>query len=50
VFLIIALARSDELHAALCQDCNALIVVDRCALPAHRCGACEQSMQGRLLL
>lgn len=50
VFLIIALARCDELQAALCQDCSALIVVDRCALPTHRCGACEHSVQGRLLL
>jgi hypothetical protein len=50
VFLVIALARSDELAATLCSDCNGLIVVDRYAVPGRRCACCEASLQGRLPL
>lgn len=50
VFLVLALARADELVATLCNDCRGLIVVDRYALPARRCYSCEASLQGRLPL
>jgi hypothetical protein len=50
VFLVTALARSDEIHATLCRDCSALIVVDRYALPGRRCSACEAGSQGRLFM
>jgi hypothetical protein len=50
VFLVFALARGDELAAALCSDCRSLIVVDRYAVPERRCYSCEASLQGRLPL
>jgi hypothetical protein len=50
VFLVLALARGDELRAARCVDCTGLIVLD-CYTPAvRRCLACEQSLQGRLAI
>nr|PZN67747.1 MAG: hypothetical protein DIU62_05920 [Pseudomonadota bacterium] len=48
VFLVLALARGDELRATHCTDCTALIVIDRYAPTARRCLACELSAQGRL--
>lgn len=50
VFLVMALARGDELRAAPCTDCTGLIVIDRYAPAARRCLACEDSTQGRLAL
>jgi hypothetical protein len=50
VFLVIALARGDELRAAPCSDCTGLIVIDRYSPAARRCLACEESSQGRLAL
>jgi len=50
VFLVTALARGDELRAALCADCAGLIVVDRFASQTKRCLACDDSRQGRLPL
>jgi hypothetical protein len=48
VFLVLALARGDELRATHCTDCTALIVIDRYSPTARRCLACEMSIQGRL--
>lgn len=50
VFLVVALARGDELRAAPCTDCTGLIVIDRYSPSARRCMACEDSSQGRLAL
>ena len=50
VFLVIALARGDELRAGPCADCSGLIVLDRYTPAARRCLACEASLQGRLAL
>ena len=50
VFLVVALARGDELRAAPCTDCTGLIVIDRYSPSARRCMACENSSQGRLAL
>jgi hypothetical protein len=50
VFLVTALARGDELRAALCADCTGVIVVDRFGTEARRCLSCEHSRQGRLPL
>lgn len=50
VMLVLALASSDEIQATLCRDCSALIVVDRGALPVHRCATCEAGSQGRLFI
>jgi hypothetical protein len=50
VFLVLALARGDELRAAPCTDCTGLIVIDRYSPAARRCMACEDSSQGRLAL
>lgn len=50
VFLVLALARGDELRAAHCSDCTGLIVIDRYSPAARRCLACENSSQGRLAL
>jgi len=50
VFLVLALARGDELRAAPCTDCTGLIVIDRYSPAARRCLACENSSQGRLAL
>jgi hypothetical protein len=50
VFLVLALARGDELRAAPCADCTGLIVIDRYSPAARRCLACEDSSQGRLAL
>jgi hypothetical protein len=49
VFLVLALARGDELRATPCADCTGLIVVDRFTPLARRCLACEEGRQGRLL-
>jgi hypothetical protein len=48
VFLVLALARGDELSAAPCTDCTGLIVIDRYTPTARRCLACEQGRQGNL--
>jgi hypothetical protein len=50
VFLVVALARGDELRAAPCADCTGLIVIDRYSPASRRCLACENSSQGRLTL
>jgi hypothetical protein len=50
VFLVVALARGDELRAAPCADCTGLIVIDRYSPAARRCLACEESSNGRLAL
>jgi hypothetical protein len=50
VFLVVALARGDELRAAPCSDCTGLIVIDRYSPAARRCMACEHSSNGRLAL
>jgi hypothetical protein len=50
VFLVMALARGDEIRAIACADCTVLIVVDRFASMARRCAGCESSRQGRLAL
>jgi hypothetical protein len=50
VFLVTALARGDELRAVPCADCTGLIVLDRYTPAARRCLACEESVQGRLVL
>lgn len=47
VFLVTALARGDELTAALCVDCRGLIVVDQLALRDARCMVCEDLEHGR---
>jgi len=47
VFLILALARGEELHATHCADCDGLVVVDPLAAGARRCLACEGSAQRR---
>jgi hypothetical protein len=49
VFLVMALARGDEISASQCGECHGLIVVDHCAYPERRCFNCEESLQGRLL-
>jgi hypothetical protein len=49
VFLITALARSEELSAVICGDCRGLMVVDRFAVPLRRCAVCERTRQGELL-
>ena len=48
VFLVLALARGDELRASPCTDCTGLIVIDRYSRAARRCMACDESTQGRL--
>jgi hypothetical protein len=50
VFLVMALARGDELRATPCTDCTGLIVIDRYSPAMRRCLACEHSSQGRLAL
>src|SRR5262249_40229655 len=40
-FLVLALARGDELRFGSCVDCNALLVVDRLSLRNPRCGPCR---------
>jgi hypothetical protein len=50
VFLVVALARGDELRATPCSDCTGLIVIDRYSPAARRCMACEESSNGRLAL
>jgi hypothetical protein len=50
VFLVTALARGDELRAGPCADCTGLVVLDRYTPAMRRCLACEQSLQGRLVL
>jgi hypothetical protein len=50
VFLVLALAMGDELHATPCVDCAGLIVADRYSTQQRRCLACEDTRQGRLLL
>jgi len=50
VFLVVALARGDELHAGPCADCSGLIVLDRYTPTMRRCLACEEGAQGRLTL
>ncbi len=50
VFLVVALARGDELHAGPCADCTGLIVLDRYTPAIRRCLACEEDLQGRLVL
>jgi hypothetical protein len=50
VFFVMALARGDELRAGPCTDCTGLIVLDRYTPTARRCLACEDSLQGRLVL
>jgi hypothetical protein len=50
VFLVMALARGDEIRATTCADCTAVIVVDRFATSARRCLSCEDTRQGRLPL
>ncbi len=42
-FLVIALARGDELALRHCGDCGALTVADGCALRAAACGVCAAS-------
>ena len=49
VFLVMALARGDEISATQCSECQGLIVVDHCAVPERRCLNCEETVQGRLL-
>lgn len=46
VFLVLALARGDELRATHCTECTGLIVIDRYSPAARRCMACD-SAQGR---
>lgn len=48
VFLVLSLARGDELRATSCTDCSGLIVIDRYSPAARRCMACDDSAQGRL--
>jgi len=50
VFLVVALARADELRAGPCVDCSGLILLDRYTPAVRRCLACEDSLQGRLVL
>jgi hypothetical protein len=50
VFLVMALARGDELRAAHCADCTGLIVIYLYSPAAGRCLACVDSRQGRLTL
>lgn len=50
VFLVLALARGDELRATPCTDCTGLIVIDRYSPSMRRCLICEGSSQGRLSL
>jgi hypothetical protein len=40
VFLLHALLQAEEIMTAPCPDCQALVVVDRWALHAARCGPC----------
>jgi hypothetical protein len=40
-FLVIALARGDELRFGACHDCGALLVVDRLSLREPHCGPCK---------
>jgi hypothetical protein len=40
VFLLIALARGDELRLGACRDCSAVLVTDRWSLRAPRCIVC----------
>ncbi|HEY6452470.1 MAG TPA: hypothetical protein VIX87_07705 [Steroidobacteraceae bacterium] len=40
VFLLIALARGDELMLGGCRECNAMLVTDRWSLRAPRCIVC----------
>jgi hypothetical protein len=39
-FLVLALARGDELRFGSCCDCGGLLVVDRLSLRNPRCGPC----------
>jgi hypothetical protein len=48
VFLVVALARGDELRAGPCADCSGLIVLDRYTPAMRRCLACEEGALGRL--
>jgi hypothetical protein len=41
--LTLALARAEELQFAACEDCSALLVVDRLSLRHARCGPCRES-------
>jgi hypothetical protein len=50
VFLVLALARGDEIRAIWCADCTAVIVVDRFATGTRRCQICEHTRQGKLPL
>ena len=50
VFLVVALARGDELRAGPCADCSGLIVLDRYTPAIRRCLACEAGLQGRFTL
>ncbi len=50
VFLVTALARGDELRAGPGVDCTGLIVLDRYTPAVRRCLACEETLQGRLVL
>jgi hypothetical protein len=49
VYFITALALGEELSATICSDCRGLMVIDRFAVPARRCAACERTIQGELL-
>jgi hypothetical protein len=42
-FLVIALARGEEVKAGLCRDCGGLMIVDPLALRHPACGSCRTS-------
>ena len=44
IFLVMALARGNEIHYARCVDCSALMVVDRLMLRETRCLLCARGL------
>jgi hypothetical protein len=47
VFLLQALLQAEEITTAPCPDCQAVVVVDRWALQAARCGPCAAASAAR---
>jgi hypothetical protein len=43
VFLLSSLARGEELTCGSCDDCHALLVIDRYSLRTSRCELCAES-------
>ena len=45
IFLVMALARGNEIHYGRCADCTALVVVDRLTLRELRCLLCARGLR-----